>query len=177
VTNPENQTKYPFKKHNFKQIKSIITKSFPVISFEKAVEILNQQTAKDEYLNVFNYGRVITSKGEAFICQHFGGDIPVWIKKYDRDTVPFYQKPDPTNPEKTLNADLIFPSINGGFGGEIVGSGQRQNSVTELKESLARQNIKNASVYDWYLNLRNDPSYQTTSGFGLGIERLIENLG
>jgi len=173
VIDKQNQANYPFKNNNFKQIKSLIKTPFPVISFDEAAKILNQQSEKNEYLNLFDYGRVITSKGEAFICQHFGGQVPVWIEKYDRDTVPFYQKPDPENTEKVLNADLIFPSINGGFGGEIIGAGQRQDSVAQLKESMSRQNIKDTAAYNWYLELRNDKNYQTTSGFGLGIERLI----
>jgi asparaginyl-tRNA synthetase len=95
------------------------------------------------------------------------------VTHYDRDTVPFYQKPDRESKNRVLNADLIFPSINGGFGGEIIGSGQRQDDVGEIKESMFRQKVHNVSHYDWYLNLRRDPSYKTTSGFGMGIERFV----
>src|SRR5205085_2186791 len=80
---------------------------------------------------------------------------------------------DPTNPERVLNADLIFPSFQNGFGGEIVGSGQRQDNPKELLESMKRQEISSIKSYQWYINLRKDPSYQQTSGFGLGIERFI----
>lgn len=151
-----------------------ITKSkFPRILFSDAAKLLSQQKNKDELLETREYGRVITNKGESVIVKYFGNNVPVWITKYDRDTVPFYQKPDSKNQEVTLNADLIFPSINGGFEGEIVGSGQRQDSIKEMKESMKRQNIHHQSAYEWYLQLRNEENYRTTSGFGLGIERFI----
>ncbi len=98
---------------------------------------------------------------------------PIWIKNFDRDRVPFYQKPDPENPERVICADLIFPPIiEGSFGGEIVGGGQRQDNEDEMRESLKRQNV-DAEVYEWYINLRNLPNYEISSGFGLGVERFI----
>lgn len=72
-----------------------------------------------------------------------------------------------------LNADLILPKINGGFGGEVLGSGQRQNKASKMIASMRRQDIKNISAYNWYINMRDNPAYKETSGFGLGIERLI----
>ncbi|MCX6718446.1 MAG: hypothetical protein NTY81_02485 [Candidatus Staskawiczbacteria bacterium] len=103
----------------------------------------------------------------------FNFKAPFWIKKYDRDTVAFYQKPDPLDFNKTINADLIFPPIiKNSFGGEVVGSGQRQDNAKEMIDSLSRQKI-DRKPYEWYINLRKIPNYQTTSGFGLGIERFI----
>lgn len=68
--------------------------------------------------------------------------MPMWLSNYDRDTVAFYQKPNPQNTNSVINADLLFaPIIEGGFGGEIVGSGQRQDSSEEIAESLERQGI------------------------------------
>ena len=98
---------------------------------------------------------------------------PIWLTNFDRDRVPFYQKPDPKNPSKTINADLLFPPIlKNSFGGEVVGAGQRQNNPNEMYESLKRQNIP-SKPYKWYINLRKQKNYKTTSGFGLGIERFI----
>jgi asparaginyl-tRNA synthetase len=100
--------------------------------------------------------------------------LPIWLTNFDRDRVPFYQKPDYKNPEKTISADLLFPPMTkGAFGGEIVGSGQRQDSAEEMYESLKRQNNISPISYEWYIDLRRQPNYKATSGFGLGIERFI----
>jgi aspartyl/asparaginyl-tRNA synthetase len=120
-----------------------------------------------------NFGRNITNSGEVALMEHSGEGLPMWLCSYDRDIVPFYQKPNPANLNTAINADLLFnPIVTGGFGGEIVGSGQRQNIPEEMLESLGRQQIGIES-YEWYINLRKYPNYKITSGFGLGIERFI----
>lgn len=120
-----------------------------------------------------NFGRNITCAGEVALVHHMADGLPLWLCNYDRDVVPFYQKPTSINPNTVINADLLFaPIIEGGFGGEIVGSGQRQDVPDEIVESLKRQKI-NVENYEWYINLRKSTGYKTTSGFGLGIERFI----
>jgi asparaginyl-tRNA synthetase len=147
-------------------------KEFKKITFDAAADLLIKKGSKNS-VNITKFGRDITSKGETDLMKIMKRGLPVWIKNYDRDRVAFYQKPDPLNREKVLNADLIFPPIiAGAFGGEIVGSGQRQDQTREIKESLRRQNI-NPAPYNWYIKLRQHPNYSVTSGFGLGIERFI----
>lgn len=147
-------------------------KKFPKITFEEAVDSLVKSGNKN-LVNFTGLGRDILSEGEIKLAEIFDFNVPFWIKNYDRDRVAFYQKPDPKNSNKTINADLIFPPIiKGAFGGEIVGCGQRQNKAQEILDSLSRQNIK-AEPYEWYINLRRLSNYATTSGFGLGIERFI----
>jgi len=145
---------------------------FPEIQFDEAVDAL----VKNGYGNLVNFtpkGRDISSKGEVKLGEIFNFNVPFFIKNYDRDRIPFYQKPDPKNINKAINADLIFPPlINGSFGGEVLGCGQRQDNYNEIIESLNRQKIK-SEPYKWYINLRNLPEYRITSGFGLGIERFI----
>lgn len=162
---------FEFKKHNFKRASLILDKQFPVITFDEAVGLLKNIPTCVVHKK---YGRVLTNRGEIEISKIVGGDIlPVWITKYDRDVVAFYQKPDPKNPDKVLNADLVFPSFNSSIGGEMLGLGQRQDDSDELKKSMERQEIKNIKSYSWYLELRKHHRYQKTAGFGLGIERFI----
>ncbi len=147
-------------------------KSFPEITFDEAINALVKNGRKD-LVNFTEFGRDISSEGENELARIFDFELPFWVGGYDRDRVPFYQKPDPQDPRKVINADLLFPPmIKGAFGGEIVGCGQRQDSVQEMMESLARQNIS-PEPYAWYIGLRELPNYKTTSGFGLGIERFI----
>lgn len=147
-------------------------KKFPEIAFDAAVNALAESGNKI-LVNFTESGRDISSEGEIKLAEIFNFNIPFWIKNYDRDRVAFYQKPDPKNPNKVINADLIFPPIiKDAFGGEIVGCGQRQDDCQEMMRSLDRQNIK-TEPYEWYIHLRKLPDYKTTSGFGLGIERFI----
>ena len=147
-------------------------KRFPSVTFDEAVELLIHQ-GKKKLVRFTSSGRDITPEGEAALAKLFGFKIPFWITYYDRDRTPFYQKPYSKNKEKTVNADLIFPALTkNSFGGEIVGCGQRQDDPREMMDSLKRQNIDRVP-YEWYINLRKLPTYRTTSGFGLGIERFI----
>lgn len=152
--------------------KVIKLKQFPRITFDEAVNALVDNGYKN-LVNFTDFGQDILSEGELMLAKIFNFDCPFWITNYFRDRVPFYQKPDPKNPNKAINADLIFPAlIPNSFGGEIVGCGQRQDSVEEIIDSLCRQGIS-SKPYEWYINLRSLSGYKTTSGFGLGIERFI----
>ena len=145
----------------------------PSIEFDDGVRMLSKNNRK-EFVNFTRHGRDITTGGEAKLAQITEFNLPFWLKNFDRDRVPFYQKPCPDNREKTINADLIFPAlVEGAFGGEVVGSGQRQDNPSEMYESLKRQGGISAEPYEWYINLRRLPNYATTSGFGLGIERFL----
>lgn len=146
--------------------------AFPEILFDKAVELL-VKLGNEGWVRFNESGRDLTSTGEVKLAEAGGFKTPFWIKNFDRDRVPFYQKPNPNNREKVINADMVFPPlIAGSFSGEIVGSGQRQDDADEMLESLKRQNV-NPDPYEWYINLRRQDGYQTTSGFGLGVERFI----
>lgn len=146
--------------------------SFCSITFDEAVDIL-VKNGNSEMVNFTKLGRDITLEGELELAKILNYNLPFWIRSYDRDRIAFYQKPYSEDQGKVINGDLIFPSIiEGSFGGEIVGCGQRQDDPNEILASLSRQNI-NPKPYQWYVDLRRLPQYQTTSGFGLGIERFI----
>jgi asparaginyl-tRNA synthetase len=148
----------------------IKNKNFNKKTFDEVYPWLQENSS---FHIISNFGRSVTSSGEVALAQHMGDGLPIWLCNYDRDTVPFYQKPNPKNTNSVINADLIFaPIVEGGFGGEIVGSGQRQDNSEEIIESLERQKV-DGEPYEWYINLRKQPNYKTTSGFGLGIERFI----
>ena len=171
---------HSFNEHNvsgnklhYKELQQMIGKKYPIVTFDEAHTLLKKHGYAKLVKNT-DYGRILSHEGELKIIKHVSNNkLPVWVTKYDRDTIAFYQKPDPKDTEKVLNADLLFPPIQGGFGGEIIGSGQRQDRAKGIVESMKRQGIKNYSNYDWYIDLRNNSNYTTTSGFGMGIERFI----
>ncbi len=152
--------------------KTINSDFFPRVSFDEAVAVLRKNDRSDLVAESV-FGRSFKQNAEVELGALLGCRSPFWIYGYDRDTVPFYQKPNPSNQSKVINADLIFPPIlEGSFGGEGVGCGQRQNNSQEMRDSLMRQRIS-SNPYKWYIHLRTLSNYQTTSGFGLGIERFL----
>lgn len=145
---------------------------FDHISFDNAVNIL-LENGRGDLITSNEYGRVISNDGELALMKIIGNKGPVWLECFDRDTVAFYQKPNPENNDRVINADLLFPPLlKNSFGGEIAGAGQRQDSSVEMVESLKRQGLE-IDPYQWYINLRNQPGYSVTSGFGLGVERFL----
>lgn len=158
----------------FQYLENIIKiKNFPVITFDEAVALL-VKNKKDKLINFTEHGNDIRSEGEIELMKMLNVKTPLWVTNFDRDMVPFYQKPDPNNPDKTINADLLFPPIlRGAFSGEVIGAGQRQDNPNEMYESLKRQGNISATPYEWYIDLRRQKKYTTTSGFGLGVERFI----
>jgi len=181
IINGLKKERYMFKEHKegktdylvFKELEYVIGKKYPILTFDEAFQLLKKH-GFENLVDETSFGRILSREGECKITELVSNNkLPVWVTNYDRDTIAFYQKPDPKNKESVLNADLLFPPLNGGFCGEIVGSGQRQDSATELAKSIKRQGITHYNNYDWYIDLRNRKDYKTTSGFGLGIERFI----
>ncbi len=151
---------------------TIIQKKFLQITFDEAIEIL-EKNGFNKNIRKDKIGRCIDPDGEIILAHLLNQKVPFWITGFERDMSPFYQKPDPLKKNRVINADLIVPPIvEGSFGGEVLGAGQRQDNVSEMLISLKRQNIKSES-YDWYINLRKITGYKNTSGFGLGIERFV----
>lgn len=157
-----------------KLLANISKTKFPKITFDEAVLLLENNNL-GSLIEHKSFGRILTTKAENAITRLVSDNkLPVWVTDYDRDTVAFYQMPNPKDSNKVFNADLIAPQlIKNSFGGEILGLGQRQNKAESILESMKRQKIKNTGQYDWYIKLRKNPKYRTTSGFGLGIERFL----
>lgn len=65
--------------------------------------------------------------------------------------------------------DLLVPKI-----GELLGGSQREESYEKLKTRITDLGMS-LDDYDWYLDLRKYGAIPT-SGFGLGLERLVMYL-
>ena len=145
---------------------------FRQITFTEAEQLLKEYGYSED-IRENEHGKDITNQGEMHLMQIIGSNTPIWLTELYRDRVPFYQKPLSSNIDLALTADLITPQIiEGGFGGEMLGMGERQDSAEEMHESLRRQGVDPAP-YQWYIDIRRLPQYKTTAGFGLGIERFI----
>ena len=136
-----------------------VSPPFPKISYTEAVEILKKKGFK------FEWGDDFGGDEETAISEEF--DKPVIVHRYPAKIKAFYMKRDPQNPELALCMDMLAPE---GYG-EIIGGGQREDSLEELEKRFDEYDLPK-EAYEWYLDLRR---YGTVphAGYGLGIERTI----
>ncbi len=144
-------------------IEKLLNKSDKIdrITMDEAVKLLSNNP---EFISYHEAGfKVLNRKGEQALMDKFNG--MVWVTNFDALSVPFYQAVDKNNPQKALNADLLFGI------GEVVGSGERHENGDEVYKALEMHGIDRQS-YDWYCQMKNQYPMKT-SGFGLGVERFI----
>ncbi|MBY0405311.1 MAG: asparagine--tRNA ligase [Cyanobacteria bacterium] len=136
-----------------------IQKPFPRITYDEAIEILNQAG------NPVPWGEDFGGDEETIISQNF--DRPVLIHHYPAEIKPFYMKPDAHNPKFAMNVDMIAPE---GYG-EIIGGGQREEDLDVLLAKIKEHKLPE-EAFSWYLDVRKYGSF-AHAGFGLGIERTV----
>ncbi len=137
-----------------------IESPFPRITYSEAVELLKQEGMP------FEWGDDFGADEEAVLSQKF--QKPVFVTRYPADVKAFYMKRDPDDPRLALAVDLLAPE---GYG-EIIGGGQREDSL-ELLEERIQQHGLDPAPFQWYLDLRRYGS-APHAGFGLGFERLVQ---
>jgi len=135
-----------------------VAKPFPRITYEEAVEIVNEAGIEMES------GEDFGAPAETALGDHFGK--PVFIEAFPRELKPFYMEPMPDG-ERVFTADLIAPD---GYG-ELIGGSQRIDDLELLKQRFEEEGLPR-EPYEWYLDLRRYGSVPH-SGFGLGVERTI----
>jgi len=130
------------------------------ISYADAVTKLK---SKNEFLADIGTGYpVVTSLGEKELIRMYGDFV--WLTYLPYSNVPFYQAQD-ENEAHAKAADLLAGI------GEILGCGQRVSTKLELEGSISFHNV-NFHGYEWYAEMKEIAPLQT-SGFGMGLERLI----
>ncbi len=149
-------------KDHISTIDDIINSSFEHITYTEAVDILSK--AREGFEFPVEWGKDIQSEHERYICAYF--KRPVVVTDYPKEIKPFYMKVNEDG--RTVKAmDVLLPGI-----GEIIGGSQREDDYEPLLKRIKETNLDPAD-YWWYLDLR---KYGTVvhSGFGLGLERLIQ---
>jgi asparaginyl-tRNA synthetase len=138
---------------------------FPRLSYDEAVQMLNDAHAKGLLEQPFEYGNDFGSPDETYISSQF--DRPVMVHRYPAAVKAFYMEPDPNNSKYALCVDVLAPE---GYG-EIIGGSQRIASYDLLKKRIEDHNLP-LDAFKWYLDLRQYGSVPH-SGFGMGIERAV----
>ncbi|MFP4597489.1 MAG: asparagine--tRNA ligase [Persicimonas sp.] len=136
-----------------------VAKPFPRISYDEAVEIINDNGGDIEY------GADFGAPDETILGEHF--DQPVLVHRYPADIKAFYMRRDPNDDTKALCVDMIAPE---GYG-EIIGGGEREWEVDKLEAAIEEHELP-MDAFEWYLDLRRFGSVPH-AGFGLGLERTV----
>jgi asparaginyl-tRNA synthetase len=138
---------------------------FPRITYDEAVQMLQEAHAKGALENKFEYGGDLGSPDETYISSQF--DRPVMVHRYPAKVKAFYMEPDPVNPDLALCVDVLAPE---GYG-EIIGGSQRMASYELLLKRIHEHGLPEES-FKWYLDLRKFGGVPH-AGFGMGIERAV----
>jgi len=136
-----------------------VQKPFPRMSYDDACKQLEGLGSPVEPEDDFG------SPHETALTQQY--DRPIMVHHYPTAVKAFYMKEDPNNPARALGMDMLAPE---GYG-EIIGSGQREDSEEVLLRKIAEHGL-NQEHFEWYLDLRRYGSVPH-GGFGLGLERLV----
>jgi asparaginyl-tRNA synthetase len=144
-------------------LQHIVDSQFVRLPYTEAIEILEKCGKEFEY--PVEWGVDLLSEHERLLTEeHFRS--PVILFDYPRTIKPFYMYVN--DDDRTVRAmDLLVPKV-----GEIIGGSQREHRLDVLEGRMKEQGL-NPDEYWWYLDLRR---YGTVphSGFGLGLERIIQ---
>ncbi len=144
-------------------LQNIISHEFKRVSYTEAIDILLSSGHQFEY--PLEWGKDMQSEHERYLTEeHF--HQPIIVYDYPRTIKPFYMRCNDDG--KTVRAmDVLVPRV-----GEIIGGSQREERLDVLLQRMQECHL-NPEEYWWYVELR---KYGTVphSGFGLGLERVIQ---
>jgi asparaginyl-tRNA synthetase len=136
-----------------------VTPPFPRFTYSEVVDLLEDKGVP------FVWGNDLGADEETVVSESF--EKPVFVTHYPAAIKAFYMKRDRNDPRLALAVDLLAPE---GYG-EIIGGGQREDSLDELEARIAEHGL-DPDPLQWYLDLRRYGS-APHAGFGLGIERTL----
>jgi asparaginyl-tRNA synthetase len=132
---------------------------FPRITHAEAVAKLRELGSD------IKEGDDLGADDETLLTQQY--DKPIFVHHYPVEIKAFYMKPDPQDPTRVLNDDMLAPE---GYG-EIIGGSQRIDDLKLLEERIAQHGLPK-EAFEWYLDIRRYGSVPH-SGFGIGLERTV----
>ena len=153
--------------YDIQQLKKISKlKNFKQITFSDAFKLLQQRTNNRKYhkVTIKNFG----AYEEVLLTEII--NEPIFVTHYIEEEVAFYHAKDTKNPQLAVNADLLFPGY-----GELMGSGERVHTKKETIEKAKHFKL-NFQDYQPYIESRDFENATVHSGWGMGIERLIQSI-
>jgi len=144
-------------------LRNVLESNFMRLPYTEAVRILEQSGTSFEF--PITWGTDLQSEHERFLTeQHF--KCPVILHDYPKGIKPFYMRVN--DDDMTVRAmDVLVPRV-----GEIIGGSQREERLEILTARMSEQGL-DSDDYWWYIDLRRFGTVPH-SGFGLGLERLVQ---
>jgi len=144
-------------------LKLVLEKPFQHLTYTEAVDILMGCGEKFEF--PVSWGCDLQAEHERYLTEkHVGG--PLILYNYPKTIKPFYMRCNEDG--RTVAAmDVLVPQV-----GEIIGGSQREERLDVLLARMKEMDL-HAEDYWWYIDLRKFGSVPH-SGFGLGLERIIQ---
>ncbi len=157
----KNKKELEILKRDIKKLEPSLKKSFPRITYDKALKILKEK----KKMNV-KWGKDLRTIEEEKLMEIY--DTPVFVTHYPKEEMAFYKPRDTKNPKTARCFDMLGPEGNG----ELIGGSERDTNIEELKKSLKAKGEK-LDDYSYYFEIH---SYGAIphGGYGLGTERLIK---
>ncbi|WP_245529185.1 asparagine--tRNA ligase [Candidatus Mycoplasma haematominutum] len=138
-------------------LKALISKNYKIITYSEGIELISKNKS-------IKWGDNLSREDENMLCQLTGSKI-LFITEFPVTQKPFYMKRDPAG-IFTYSFDMLVENI-----GEIAGGSERESSLPKLEENIKSSGL-NKKELEWYLKLR-EFGYHSSSGFGMGFERLL----
>lgn len=132
---------------------------FPRLHYGEAAQMILKENPE------FKIGDDFGGTDETIVSSKF--DRPVFVHHYPAAVKAFYMKEDPKESGSSLSCDLLATE---GYG-EIIGGGQREDSLDILLAKIKEHKLPQAD-FEWFLDLRRYGTFPH-SGFGLGVERTV----
>ena len=145
-----------------------IQKPFPRVTYTEAVALIAEERAKlttQSEAPPLEWGNDFGGEDETLLAQRF--DRPVMVHRWPEEVKAFYMKRDPADPRLALGVDVIAPE---GYG-EIIGGGQREESLEVLDAAISKHGLP-MEAFEWYRDVRKFGGFPH-GGFGLGLERMV----
>ncbi|AHE62444.1 asparagine--tRNA ligase [Borrelia parkeri] len=148
-----------------KKIEDVINSNFEVITYTQAIKKLENATKTFEIKPY--WGMDLQTEHERYLTEEIIKK-PAIVIDYPKEFKAFYMKMNEDG--KTVKGmDILVPRI-----GEIIGGSEREDNLDKLNKRIKELNLE-IETLNWYLDLRRFGS-TPHSGFGLGLERLIQYI-
>jgi asparaginyl-tRNA synthetase len=139
-----------------------VSEPFPRMRYDEAVETMQANGAQVEWGDDFGYEEEKALTRDTL--------VPIHVHHFPAELKAFYHRPDPAEPDRVLNHDLIAPMV-----GEIIGGGERIWELGILLDRIDAEQL-DREAYQWYIDLRRFGSVPH-SGYGMGVDRVVQWIG
>jgi asparaginyl-tRNA synthetase len=143
------------------KLQKVLDRSFKVVTFKEAIDIL--QSAKVSFEYEPKHNEDIAKEHEKYLVKHFDG--PVFVIGWPKNIKAFYMRLNDDG-ETVAAMDLLVPGS-----GELIGGSQREERLDVLERRMDEMNVSKEEL-GWYLDLRKYGGCKH-AGFGLGFDRML----